>query len=139
MNEYDVVQEEEEIRLNGHKCEGLYYRCRVNNFINASGHYIDQIRFVPLKRMSCDGLCKESHCHFLKDDLGERAPEGGSFLPIIKNPIDGGLYKLTVTNLSKDFESQYYDDWDLEFVLQPAEPPLKEPTTKETHKDNTTL
>lgn len=91
-------------------CDGLLYRCRINNFINNSGVYIEKVSFVPLKRMSCKG-CEQ--CGFLIDDLKEFL--ANETPPIYDNLENGAIYELVVCNVSTDWESGYVDDWELCF------------------------
>ena len=92
-------------------CKGLIYRCQVNQFLNAKGTYIDSIRMEPLKRMSCPGC---DRCAYLRDQTREHISMGTP--PIINNPVSSALYELRITNLSRDYETGYPDDWDMVFV-----------------------
>lgn len=96
------------------ECTGLFYRCKVNSFINSKGAYVYQERMVPLKRMSCPGCV---HCGDLLDELNEVAFDKYMNGPVIEKIKDSGLYKLQITNISTDWESGIVDDWDIEFVL----------------------
>lgn len=93
-------------------CKGLFYRARVNFFINKKGHVIHQERMVPLKRMSCKG-CGE--CTFIKEDLSEYVANELSS-KFSKVPINGEIYQLIITNEFTDWETGVVEDWDLMFV-----------------------
>lgn len=88
-------------------CKGKYYRCQNKKF-HSKGTICQSIKFVPLKRKSCDG-CKQ--CNSLIDSLPEI-----DYNYLCDNPKDGAIYKLSITNIMVGFEGDA-DDWDLEFVL----------------------
>lgn len=96
------------------QCMGLFFKAKINNFVNTRGEVIHSVRMVPIKRRSCPGC---SACDYLKDDLSEQLKSGGEF-PIIKDASDGDIYELKATNFSTDWETGYIDGWDLEFVKQ---------------------
>lgn len=97
-------------KISKNACKGLFYRCRVNKFINNSGSYIEKIQFVPLKRKSCKG-CRE--CGFLIEDLKEFVAD--DINPIIDEVIDGAIYKLVICHESRDWETGLIDEWELCF------------------------
>jgi len=61
-----------------------------------------------LKKKSCPGCEK---CGFLLEDLSQNE---SVIIPEIEHDE---LYTVVVTNISKDWETGYVDDWDLEVVL----------------------
>lgn len=99
-------------------CKGLYYRCKVNTFLNAKGEYVHQERMVLLKRMSCSG-CPQ--CLYLKDELRESVDPLMDKPPAIDDAIHERIYILTIVNVGYDPETGIVDDWDIGFVLQPPE------------------
>lgn len=93
------------------QCKGKIYKAKVTHYIGSRGEAIYQEKFIPMKRMSCDGCAK---CNWLEDDLNEFM--SNNTFPIIEDRIkDEGLYYLDVTNISHDFESGIVDDWNLIF------------------------
>lgn len=97
-------------KLKKEVCGGLFYRGRVNHYINSNGAYIADVRMIPLRRKSCKGC---ERCGFLQDDLKESI--SCETFPIMDNIIDGAIYELRVTNESTDWETGHVDDYDLEF------------------------
>ncbi len=94
-------------------CVGLVYRGRINNFYH-KGTLVHQTKMVKLKRQSCRG-CEQ--CSFLEEDLNEFLSSSTNKPAILpEEVIDGKLYTLQVTNISRDYESGFVDDYDLEFV-----------------------
>ena len=93
-------------------CKGKIYKAKINNFINAKGEYINQIRMVPLKRKSCPGC---QYCSNLIDNLLEIS-DMYETSDILSNIEHGRLYSLTIVNQTRDFETGIIDDWDVEFV-----------------------
>jgi len=97
---------------NSNKCKGKIFRGKVNMFLNAKGHYVYQERMIPLKRKSCPGC---EYCNYLLDDMLPEFINCGPS-PIIQNIVDHALYRLSVVNESRDYETGIIDCWDLEFV-----------------------
>lgn len=110
------------------KCKGQLFKAKFNPFINAKGEYIYQIRMIPIKRLSCKNPKCEA-CRFLvHDDLSERIscfdshkeklekPALSNLIPNLKHVRHNHIYRLSVVNISKDFETGYVDDWDLAFI-----------------------
>ena len=93
-------------------CKGRIYRGRINAYVS-NGKYVYQESMSFLKRESCKGCDK---CNFLEDYLHEFACDIDGNLPIIKNIKDQALYKLKIVNMSRDWETGYVDEFDLEFV-----------------------
>lgn len=92
------------------KCKGLIYRYREKHFRAKNGHIVWEQRVYPLKKMSCPG-CPE--CEWMKDSIPDTLWATGLS---VREPKDGGVYKLTVTHTSTDYETGHIDDWDLEFL-----------------------
>jgi hypothetical protein len=59
--------------------------------------------------MSCPGC---SQCTCLLDEIAEIAPDWGFIIPEIKQDQ---IYSVRITNISRDWESDLVDDWDLQF------------------------
>jgi len=94
------------------QCKGLIFRGKRNAFISGRGDYVYTERMALLKRKSCKGC---ERCGYMMEELEEFL--SNDYLPIIPTHLENGqLYKLTVTNISKDWETGIVDDWDLEFI-----------------------
>lgn len=114
-----------EVEKNKEACNGKFYKAKFNPFINRKGEYVYQIRMIPIKKMSCPGC---DSCWFLDEDLNERlgcfeydkhkskSPFHSGHIPNMEHLRHDHIYELKATNLSKDWETGYVDDWDLEFV-----------------------
>lgn len=97
------------------KCKGLFYRCRVNKYATWTS-VGSKITFRLLKKRSCPGC---DRCDSLLDDLRERlSPHFSDSGVFPDDPKDGEVYRLTVTSVSRDWESGVVDDWDLGLVLE---------------------
>lgn len=100
------------------KCIGHFFRCLRNGFVSAQdGTYNFQIKFRPLKSLSCTG-CQQ--CMFLDDTddilfMFEKFTDGGIVDHVMK-AVPGSIYQVEITNVSTDWETGYVDDYDLEFV-----------------------
>ena len=88
------------------RCKGLIYRGYHSKYIDNKGLHVRQ-GFKLLKRKSCTGCIK---CGFLIDSMME-VPDSIIY-PEIEN---GKLYSCCVTNESRDWETGYIDDYDIEF------------------------
>jgi hypothetical protein len=64
-----------------------------------------------LKRQSCPGC---SNCMWLMDDINESIACGNVIFPEIENEK---LYSVRMVNISRDWESGFVDDYDLEIYL----------------------
>jgi hypothetical protein len=91
-------------------CKGLIFKCKVNNFINSKNEIIFSTRFIPVKKLSCQGC---PTCGALMDSLKESLIYG--ILPLTTTSEDGKLYMLGFSNVSTDWETGQVDDFDLEF------------------------
>lgn len=90
-------------------CKGRVYKCKVNKYVNGKDEYVEQIRMIPMKKMSCPG-CE------VCDWADEYLPDSNFWDNIEIDVIDdGAFYMLDVINISKDWESGIVDDWDLGF------------------------
>ena len=101
------------------KCIGHFFRCLRNGFVSAQdGTYNFQIKFRPLKSLSCTG-CRQ--CMYLDDTddilfMFEYFTEG-SIVSHVTKAKPGSIFQLKITNVSTDWETGYVDDYDLEFIL----------------------
>lgn len=101
------------------KCTGHYFRCLRNGFVSVSdGTYNFQLKFRPLKTLSCPG-CQQ--CCYIDDTddvlfMFENFTEGG-IVDHVMRATPGSIYQLKITNVSTDWETGYVDDYDLEFIL----------------------
>ena len=93
-------------------CVGMIFRYSENEFINSNGDFVYTERMRLQRRLSCKGCEK---CDWLHDCYKEQ----GVVWP--KGLVKGELYSLQITNESRDWESGYIDDFDLEFVRVPTE------------------
>ncbi len=91
-------------------CTGLVFRACVSEFLDKRNSYVKTVRFTPLIRSSCRCL----KCSSLFDVYIDTIREG--LFPIIPDEVvDQALYSLRLINESRDFETGYVDDYDLEF------------------------
>lgn len=91
-------------------CIGQKFRCNINTYVH-NDTYSHSIQMRRLKRKSCLG-CEE--CGWVMDELAEHISCDG--LPIIQHPNHGAIYSLRIVNISRDWETGYIDDYDLEFI-----------------------
>lgn len=89
------------------QCKGLVFRGYSNRYVSKDGSYHTKEGMRLLKRKSC-GKCPS--CDFLLSSIKE-APDN-VILPQIENDA---LYSVHVTNESRDWETGYIDDYDIEF------------------------
>jgi hypothetical protein len=87
-------------------CKGLIFKCKVNNFLNSKNEIVFSTRFIPMKKLSCQGC---PNCGALLDSFQD------GILPLTTTEEDGKLYRLGFSNVSTDWESGQVDDFDLEF------------------------
>lgn len=95
------------------ECKGRYYRCSLTRYLDKRGAYVETMKMVPMRRMSCPG-CEE--CGWIDDELSESYSTYGTSPLFAKEPEHGKLYTIRATNVSHDWESGIVDGWDLEFV-----------------------
>ena len=93
-------------------CNGNRFRCRINCYVNKKGGFVYQEKMIPLKKMSCEGC--ESCIGTFTEDLQEFIEMDK--IPEIEDMEDGAIYKLAITNESRDWETGMIDDWDLSFI-----------------------
>lgn len=96
-------------------CKGKIYKCKMNEFINKKGEIVFQTRFTPMKSLSCSGC---DRCYWARDELDELRTNKNRFNSrlITDEPEHNALYKLDITNVSRDWESGLIDDYDLKLV-----------------------
>ena len=95
------VIEDEKIKS---ECKGLFFRLRINNFFLP--HKIAfRNDYKLLKSKSCSGC---SQCDWMIDDF-----YNGTQILEDKEIVDGGLYRLGVTNIGRDWETGHVDKYDL--------------------------
>lgn len=96
------------------KCRGLVFRGHSSQYVYKGViGYRQSINL--LKRKSCIGCSK---CGWMFDEAHEFARNKSIIFPGID---EGRLYTVKVTNISRDWESGYVDDYDLEIVPLPRE------------------
>jgi hypothetical protein len=93
-------------------CQGLIFRYNREHWIGKAGDLNFRDRFRWNKTLSCDGCEK---CDWMWDDLGEFM---GVYMDgiIFNNPTQDKLYRLSVVNITRDWESGHVDGYDLEMV-----------------------
>ena len=90
-------------------CQGVIFKC-VETTYNTSKGIANTKKLNIIRTLSCNGC---SNCGWLLEDLDNY---------MHNNRIDishcehNNYYELITTNISRDWESGYIDDWDLEFV-----------------------
>ena len=89
------------------ECKGLIFR-GFNSTFYSDCRLEKRSGIRMLKKKSCPGCEK---CGFLLEDLSQNE---SVIIPEIEHDE---LYTVVVTNISKDWETGYVDDWDLEVVL----------------------
>ena len=103
----------EEIKVaksNSPECKGLTFRGYSSVYTSSKSRGVEKREGIKLlKKKSCPGCEK---CSWLLDDIPESIACKTLILPEIEH---GALYSLRVTNESRDYESGYVDDYDLEF------------------------
>lgn len=90
-------------------CKGRIYKLVKNAFVSNRGDVVFKNTFVLQKRKSCPGC---ELCQWINDDIANAGVES----IVCKTFKEGALYRLEMTNMSKDWETGYVDDYDLEFV-----------------------
>lgn len=98
-----------EIKNKSGTCKGKIYKLIKNTFISGRGDIVFKDTFVLQKRKSCPG-CPQ--CGWIADDIANAGVEG----IVCKTFKEGALYKLEMTNIQKDWETRYVDDYDIELV-----------------------
>ena len=94
---WDLAEEPESDAL---PCKGLFFRCRVSMFCaSTTGAYTHTVKFLPLKKMSCDGSC-DGKCSWMHEHITE---SDGVFT--YEEPEDFGIYRLEITERYYDRES----------------------------------
>lgn len=88
-------------------CKGLIFRVRESRFMSLSGAITSKREYRPLKRLSCAG-CPQ--CEWIEGDLRELD------FQFVNGGKDGDTVQLKMTNIGRDPETGYIDDYDLEFV-----------------------
>lgn len=92
------------------ECKGKIYKCRINNFINGKGEYVESTRMVPQKKLSCPG-CKQ--CGYLDGEFHESV--ANNTISISGTPEHNQLYSLNLVVVSTDWETGHADDYYLAF------------------------
>jgi hypothetical protein len=100
----DLVNESE------HICTGLVFR-GFNSMFFSGGKLERREGIRLLKRESCNGCEK---CGWMLENLSQDDCSETIIMPTID---DGKVYTVKITNESRDWETGYVDDYDLEVVL----------------------
>lgn len=88
-------------------CKGLFFRAVRNKFYIKEKRIVEHLELRFLKKKSCPGCEK---CDFLWYDLQE-SDESISLSHIEQDKI----YSPVITNISRDWETGYIEDWEIEF------------------------
>jgi len=91
-------------------CKGQRYKANITNFINNQEYFVSTTKMMIQKRLSCPG-CEECG----GDLLPGHVTEGD--IPLLDNIVHGKIYRLTMVNISRDWESGHIDGYDLKFVV----------------------
>ena len=94
------------------ECRGRIYRFRVSQYVDGRGVFVRREKFVPMKRLSCPGC---DRC-FWVDECEVRDMHNEMYTVWSDCLQVGDLVELSVTNVSRDWETGIVDDWDYEFV-----------------------
>ena len=78
-------------------CNGKVYKCKLTTSIGNRGEYVETMKMVPMKKLSCPG-CES--CGLADDDLRDVVSYDDR--PTITNPENGALYVLTIVNESRE-------------------------------------
>lgn len=95
------------------KCKGMFYRCISNEFINSTGEYVNQVRFRPLKKISCKGC---EICEQIKDEIKDGVLDNNDFIQY-DTVEHGKIYKLDYSDIERDWETGIIDGWSLKFEV----------------------
>ena len=98
------------------KCKGLRFRGIKNFYVkvsedNTAGRVVLKQEFRLLKKQSCPGCEK---CGWIFDDLREDVD--GDFVVFPEEIEDGAVYYIGVTDVSRDLETGYVDEYLLRFL-----------------------
>lgn len=104
----DIIEFVQETDMANCECKGgLYFRGVVNDYFDGNKLvFKKELRF--LKRKSC----KCSKCSWLLGEISEYLHVEIIQAPKIK---DGAIYTPIITNIHRDFETGYVDDFDIIF------------------------
>ena len=92
-------------------CKGRFYRGRVS-FYGTAERLTETLKLIYLKRRSCKG-CQDCEGGMgLEEHIRMVGLEGMN----IGDIREGGLYRLAVTNIHRDWETGDIDEWDYEFT-----------------------
>lgn len=92
-------------------CNGRIYKCKINKFLNKKEEYVETVRMIPIKRMSCPGC---DVCGWADEYLHDSTYYEENLINIEDAEHDK-FYRLQVVNPSYDWETGICDEWELEF------------------------
>ena len=93
------------------ECRGLIFRYTERSYFNKKRLSVESKSAATLlKRKSCDCGCID-----LLESMDEMIDSGSVYFP--DDAKDGDILRLTVTNIQRDPETNYVDDYDYTFVL----------------------
>jgi len=92
-------------------CQGAIFKAQVNHFLTKKEGFGFQVRLIPIKKLSCPGCIK---CYWQSDDFSQVSNDW----PIIgiDKCENGKLYKVSIYNESRDWETGFVDEWYLYLV-----------------------
>ena len=89
-------------------CRGLFFRANCTTYFH-NNILCRKVSLKLLKRMSCKGC---ERCFWLFTDFEEMSEDyGNALFDHVKN---GKIYTPVVINISRDYETGYWDDYDIE-------------------------
>jgi hypothetical protein len=91
-------------------CKGLVYRCRMTQYMDKNSCYVETVKMVPMKTLSCSGceFCIWLH-DFIREDI-ECNPQ------IWSDPENGELFEYCVTDQgTPDWETGCVEDFSCGF------------------------
>jgi hypothetical protein len=105
----NIIEKEDD---NKPTCKGIIYKCKINNFINRKGHYIEKISMIPMKTLSCKGCVT---CGWIEETMDDVIACDGN-IQFVDKPEHNELYELKVTDTFTDWETGMVDEFYIGFV-----------------------
>ena len=110
MSKHRISNDEWKMFDDSEDCKGIIYRCKINSFRNAKGHYVYQERMIPLKRRSCPG-CKD--CDWIEEFVQNDLDSG--ITPTIEKAVDGALYIIGAVDHGRMTMDGHEGNWEMIF------------------------
>lgn len=106
--EIDKFLQEEE----NDTCKGQIYKCEQSFFLDKRERYVEKVRMVPMKKLSCPG-CK--NCGGIIDAYSEFAYDHG--IDIRPAIFHNEFYILDIVDKSRDWKTGIVDDFGMAFIF----------------------